>query len=64
MGRCAQGIRAKASCRKESGDVMAKKNVAAVLVDTLVAGGVKRIYCLAGDSLNAITDSIRTRETI
>ena len=37
MGRCAQGIRAKASCRKESGDVMAKKNVAAVLVDTLVA---------------------------
>ena len=43
---------------------MAKKNVAAVLVDTLVAGGVKRIYGLAGDSLNAITDSIRTRETI
>jgi len=43
---------------------MAKKNVAAVLVDTLVAGGVKRIYGLAGDSLNAITDAIRTRETI
>ena len=64
MGRCAQGIRAKASCRKESGDVMAKKNVAAVLVDTLVAGGVKRMYGLAGDSLNAITDAIRTRETI
>jgi len=43
---------------------MAKKNVAAVLVDTLVAGGVKRMYGLAGDSLNAITDAIRTRETI
>jgi pyruvate dehydrogenase (quinone) len=43
---------------------MAKRTVAAVLVDTLVAAGVKRIYGLAGDSLNAITDSIRARETI
>ncbi len=38
---------------------MAKKEVADVLVDTLVAAGVKRIYGLAGDSLNGITDSIR-----
>ena len=38
---------------------MAKKNVADVLVDTLVARGVERIYGVAGDSLNGITDSIR-----
>ena len=43
---------------------MAKKNVAQVLVDTLVAAGVKRIYGLAGDSLNGITGAIRTREDI
>jgi pyruvate dehydrogenase (quinone) len=35
------------------------KNVADVLVDTLVARGVERIYGVAGDSLNGITDSIR-----
>ena len=40
------------------------KNVADVLVDTLVAAGVTRIYGLAGDSLNGITDSIRTRDNI
>src|SRR5712672_1489052 len=38
---------------------MAKKRVADVLVDTLVAAGVKRIYGVSGDSLNGITDSIR-----
>ncbi len=37
---------------------MVKKRVADLLVDTLVAAGVKRIYGLAGDSLNGITDSI------
>ena len=36
---------------------MAKKTVANLLVDTLVASGVKRVYGLAGDSLNGITDS-------
>jgi thiamine pyrophosphate-dependent acetolactate synthase large subunit-like protein len=40
------------------------KKVADVLVDTLVAAGVKNIYGLAGDSLNGITDSIRTRDNI
>ena len=30
-----------------------------MLVDTLVAAGVKRIYGLVGDSLNGVTDSIR-----
>ena len=35
-----------------------------MLVDTLVAAGVKNVYGLAGDSLNGITDSIRPRENI
>jgi len=43
---------------------MAKKNVAAVLVETLAAAGVERIYGIAGDSLNGITDSIRTQERL
>ena len=40
------------------------KRVADVLVDTLAAHGVERIYGLAGDSLNGITDSIRARESM
>jgi pyruvate dehydrogenase (quinone) len=36
--------------------------VAERLVQTLEAAGVKRIFGLVGDSLNAITDSVRTRE--
>src|SRR6267142_2414613 len=40
------------------------KRVADLLVDTLIAAGVERIYGLAGDSLNGITDSIRTRDNI
>jgi pyruvate dehydrogenase (quinone) len=43
---------------------MAKKNLAELLIDILVAAGVKRIYGLAGDSLNGITDAIRTDERI
>src|ERR1017187_8776257 len=43
---------------------MAKKNLAELLVDTLVAAGVRRIYGLAGDSLNGVTDAIRTDERI
>jgi pyruvate dehydrogenase (quinone) len=35
------------------------KRVADLLVDTVVAAGVERVYGLAGDSLNGITDSIR-----
>ena len=41
-----------------------KKNVAAVLVETLAAAGVERIYGVAGDSLNGITDSIRTQQRL
>jgi pyruvate dehydrogenase (quinone) len=43
---------------------MARKRVADVLVDTLVAAGVKRVYGLVGDSLNGITDSIRPRKDL
>jgi pyruvate dehydrogenase (quinone) len=43
---------------------MAKKNLAELLIDTLVAAGVKRVYGLAGDSLNGITDVIRTDKRI
>jgi pyruvate dehydrogenase (quinone) len=43
---------------------MAKKRVADILVDTLVAAGVKRVYGLVGDSLNGITDSIRPRKEL
>ena len=43
---------------------MAKKNLAELLVDTLVLAGVKRVYGVAGDSLNGITDVIRTDNRI
>ncbi len=38
---------------------MAKKKVADVIVESLIAAGVKRIYGISGDSLNGITDSVR-----
>lgn len=38
--------------------------VADVLVDTLTAAGVKRMYGIVGDSLNAITDSLRRKKAI
>lgn len=37
------------------------KKVADLVVDSLIASGVKRIYGLAGDSLNGITDAVRER---
>src|SRR5580698_3337934 len=40
------------------------KRVADLLVDVLLQADVQRIYGLPGDSLNGITDSIRTREGI
>src|SRR6201985_874546 len=42
---------------------MAKK-VADLLVDVRVEAGVERVYGVSGDSLNGITDSIRTRKEI
>src|SRR4029077_10794241 len=43
---------------------MGKKTVADLLVDTLVARGVARMYGVSGDSLNGITDSIRRHDQI
>ena len=38
--------------------------VAEVLVETLIANGVERVWGLPGDSLNGVTDAIRTRPDI
>jgi pyruvate dehydrogenase (quinone) len=43
---------------------MSKKSVAEIIIDTLQASGVKRVYGLVGDSLNGLTDAIRAREGI
>src|SRR3984957_20128217 len=43
---------------------MYKKTVGELLVETLIAAGVKRVFGLAGDSLNGVTDCIRTNEAI
>jgi len=43
---------------------MSKKTLAELLVETLASASVERIYGVAGDSLNGITDSIRTRDDI
>jgi pyruvate dehydrogenase (quinone) len=43
---------------------MTPNRVADVLVTTLVNAGVRRVYGVAGDSLNGITDSIRPRKEI
>src|ERR1700728_5180188 len=40
------------------------KRVADLLVDVLVKANVQRIYGVPGDSVNGITDSIRTRDNI
>jgi len=43
---------------------MAKKKVADLLVEVLAEAGVRRIYGVSGDSLNGITDSIRSNNNI
>lgn len=40
------------------------KTAAEVIVETLIAAGVKRVYGLPGDSLNGLTDSIRKHREI
>jgi thiamine pyrophosphate-dependent acetolactate synthase large subunit-like protein len=39
------------------------KNIAQLMVDTLVQAGVERVYGLPGDSLNGFTDSIRKQKS-
>jgi pyruvate dehydrogenase (quinone) len=43
---------------------VATKTVSDLLVETLAAAGVKRIYGVSGDSLNGITESIRKQKQI
>jgi len=43
---------------------MERSSVAKVLVDTLVAAGVKRIYGVVGDSLNGMTECLRKQDQI
>ena len=43
---------------------MATARISDIIVETLASIGVKRIYGVPGDSLNAITDSIRAHESI
>jgi len=43
---------------------VATKTVADLLVQTLAAAGVERVYGVSGDSLNGITDSIRRQKQI
>lgn len=43
---------------------MAKRTVADLLTETLSATGVRRIYGLAGDSLNGLTDSVMRHEAM
>ena len=38
------------------------KTVADIFIETLVNAGVKRVYGVVGDSLNGLTDVIRTPE--
>jgi pyruvate dehydrogenase (quinone) len=38
------------------------KKVAEVIIESLIAAGVKRVYGISGDSLNGITDSIREHD--
>src|SRR5690348_11532829 len=44
--------------------LMPKKTVAQLLVETLVSAGVRRVFGVAGDSLNGVTDTIRTSKDI
>lgn len=43
---------------------MASSTVADLFAETLAAAGVRRIYGVVGDSLNAITESLRRRDEI
>src|SRR5580704_10490149 len=44
--------------------LMATAKIADIIVDTLASIGVTRIYGVPGDSLNGITDSIRTNKKV
>lgn len=52
----------KSACSRK--DAYGRENCCRVAGDVLVDAGVKRAYGVAGDSLNGITDSMRTRNEI
>ena len=43
---------------------MFQKSVAEIIVETLAAAGVKRIYGVVGDSLNGMLEALRIQKTI
>ncbi|HEY2545784.1 MAG TPA: thiamine pyrophosphate-binding protein [Candidatus Acidoferrum sp.] len=43
---------------------MKTAKIANIIVETLVSVGVKRVYGVPGDSLNGITDAIRTHKSL
>ena len=43
---------------------MSEKRVAEIIVETLIAAGVKRIYGVVGDSLNGVLEEVRRRKEI
>src|ERR1700721_2329224 len=43
---------------------MAIENVADLIAETLIQAGVKRIFGVAGDSLNGLTEALRKREAL
>ncbi len=43
---------------------MSKKKISEVIIETLVAAGVKRIYGITGDSLMSISDAVRSNSAI
>src|ERR1700674_6055606 len=43
---------------------MSNKSIAEILIETLVAAGVKRVYGVVGDSLNGILEEIGKRKDI
>ena len=43
---------------------MSQKSVAEIIVETLAAAGVKRIYGVVGDSLNGMLEALRIQKTI
>src|SRR6201996_5193731 len=43
---------------------MASGNIAEMLVATLESAGVRRVYGVVGDSLNAFTEALRRKETL
>jgi pyruvate dehydrogenase (quinone) len=43
---------------------MSKSNIADLVVAAIKQAGVKRVYGIAGDSLNALTESIRKDKDI